>query len=189
MSEHTPERSSTASVTERLKAEADRVRDEVGAVRTEISAAIDERRGGSSKTVDEAAGKLAELRTGLQTDLEALLARAPEREELVARGAPIAGGVAAGAAALAGSVVGLKRRGARRKRQRDLTEQAQAVAAAIRGLDTDEDRETSSGRGRLLALVFVVGAAAAAAFVARQTGRSTPDPLADPWSRDADPTG
>lgn len=171
-----PESSAQTSLTDRFKAEAERAKNSVADVRGQISEAIDERRGGKATSVDDATTKLEELRRGMDRDIAALSARAPRREELVRQVAPVGAGIVAAVGVLGGGTKLAKKRGAKRRHERGLRQQAEAVAAAIQRLD--EPEEESSGRGWLgiLGLVVIGAVAAGAAVILRDRGNEDDGP-------------
>jgi len=151
---------------EAVKAEAERAKNTVDEVKQEIGTALEERRGGPATSVEDAEQKAAELRAGLDRDLRTLTSRLPDPAELSDRARTIGVRTAGALATVAGVVIVAGRRRAGAVREREVTEQAEALAAALARVQeaaTDGDRDTGGGWGRRL--VVLAGAAAAGVAV------------------------
>jgi hypothetical protein len=134
--------------------------------RERVSAAVDERRGGPAESVDDARGKLEDLRGAMDRDLAALRARIPDPEETAARARTIALATGGGLAALITLRAIGRRRKEQRRRHEDLREQAVALARELAKLDSaelvleDSPEEAGHGRRWVLLGIAAVGAAA-----------------------------
>ncbi|MCC5949177.1 MAG: hypothetical protein JJT89_12045 [Nitriliruptoraceae bacterium] len=171
-----------------LKAEIERAKQTVEEVRTELSTATDDRRGGPATDVEDAERKAAALRQGIQRDIAALRARIPETSETVEtakRLGIIAGGTIIGVTTL---TVVLSKRARTRSERKAARRQAIAIAEELRRLDLGELRDaladvdvpeqdaSSPWRRRLVALA---GLASIGAVAYRQL--SDDDEVADPF--------
>jgi|AntRauTorcE11898_2_1112593.scaffolds.fasta_scaffold56586_1 hypothetical protein len=166
---------------EAIKAEAERAKNTVAEVKQEVSAALDERRGGSATSVEDAERKAAELRAGLEQDLRTLGSRLPDPSELSDRARTIAVGTAGTLATVAGVVVVAGRRRAKAAREGEITEQAEALAKALARIQdaaSDGGRDQGGHWGRRG--VLLAGAAAAGAAVWQRT-RGTDELDEDLW--------
>jgi len=155
---------------EAVKAEAERAKNTVDEVKQEIGTALEERRGGPATSVEDAERKATELRAGLDRDLKTLASRLPDPAELTDRARTIAVGTAGTLAAVAGAVVVAGRRRAKAAHEREVTEQAEALARALaraQAAAAEGGEDTGGAWGRRLALL--AGAAAAGAAVWQRT--------------------
>ncbi|MEX2550660.1 MAG: hypothetical protein WD638_10560 [Nitriliruptoraceae bacterium] len=151
---------------EAIKAEAERAKNTVDEVKQEVSAALDERRGGGATSVEDAERKAAALRAGLERDLQTLGSRLPDPADLTDRARTIAIGAAGTLATVAGVIVVAGRRRAKTVQEREITEQAEALAAAlgrIQAAAADGGQDAPGRWGRRL--VVLAGAAGAGAAV------------------------
>lgn len=168
----------TGSPVDRIKAEVERAKQTASEVRSEVSAALEARRGGAPGSPDEASDRLREQRDALSRDLQALRTRTPDPSQIsqrTRRGAIAAGGgVAATVAAVVLGGLVRQRRKARRSADAEVERQAEALARALTRLHdraaTDPDAGRSDAgegeRSRLarttklvLALALAVGSA------------------------------
>lgn len=134
--------------------------DPVDEAKEEVGEALKARRGEPSKDAEEAAKQVAELRTALTRDMDALRSRLPEPSQVSVQ-ARTAGGAAAGGLAAVGALFMLmRRRSARRAAERDVRLQAMALARELSRLELDpEDVVNEGGRGGVLVRIGVVLAA------------------------------
>lgn len=168
---------------DKVKAEVDKAKQTVEEVGKEVSAAVDERRGGPAGSVEDAQQKAATLRAGIERDIAALQARVPDREDVTDRfrtAAIAVGGTIAGIGATA-FLVG--RRRATKARERDLQAQAEAVAAILAraeriGVPADEVDE--DGGGWLTWALLLLGAGGAGAYWWQQRQDAEADDLWGP---------
>ncbi len=171
----------------RAKAEVDRAKESVKEVRTEISSALEERRGGPVTSPDEGAEKLAELRTALDRDVAALRSRVPDPKELpdeTKRNAAVIGGGTL--LTLIGFLV-LKARSAKKKEAEATREHAADIAREILRLQAEAaaepEEDTDEGGGALRWVLLLLGALAGAGGVLwqRQQAAATDEqPIWDP---------
>ncbi len=188
-SPHEPRSGEASGLTDRVRDEADNAREHIARLRTDISAAVDARRGGAATSVDEASTALASLREDLQRDIDTLLTRAPSRQDVTGRAGRIGAGLVAVAGGVTTVVLLARRRTEHRRHEAALREQAEAVAAAIRRLDDpegDDDPGSRSGIVAAAATAAVVAAAAVATWQRRRVSTAGPDDPVPTPSDDGD---
>ncbi|MFP4150377.1 MAG: hypothetical protein ACLFV0_12935 [Nitriliruptoraceae bacterium] len=173
---------------EAAKASVDRAKRTVDDVKKEVSTAVDERRGGPATSVEDAEAKAARLREGIARDLAALQARVPDPEEIgeqVRRTALVVGGSVAGVGTVAFL---LGRRRAHRAEQRQLREQAEALAEVLARAEhiAAEPPGTGSGSGRWRWLLVLTAIATAAGAVLWQRQQASDLDVEDLWGPEPD---
>lgn len=181
------------SLSDRFKQEAERARRGAVDVREQLSAAIDERRGGEATSVEDAKAKLEAARAGIDRDIATLWDRSPQREVLMDQLAPVGAGIAAAAGILGGGTALAKRRSTKRRHERALREEAEAIAAAIRRLDQPDDGSAGRGWLRVLRLMIIGAVAAGAAIAVRRRSDDLgelvegPPPVTRPMTAESGP--
>lgn len=181
------------SMADRFKQEAERAKRGAADVREQISAAIDERRGGEATSVEDAKAKLEAARAGIDRDIATLWDRSPQREVLMDQLTPVGAAIAAAVGILGGGTALAKRRGAKRRHERALSQEAEAIAAAIRRLDQPDDGSAGRGWLRVLRLVIIGAVTAGAAIAVRRRSDDLrgliqgPPPVARPMTAEPGP--
>lgn len=176
--------------TPQIKAELERAKETVQEAKRDVSAAIDQKRGGPAADVDDAERKLAALRSDIDRDITSLRARIPDTDE-VANNAKVAGIVGVGGLAVVGVVITLaKRRGAAKHRDEAIRVQAIALARELARVDAqrlvEEDAEDGGNRRRWW--VAFLGILAAVGAVMWQRTRAAVDiPADDVWGPEEQP--
>ena len=179
------------SPVDRVKAEVERAKGTVDEVKSELSAAMDARRGGPVKTPDEATARLRELRESMGRDVQALQGRAPDptqiSQETRRTTLVVGGGTVAAVTSLAIAMTVRKRRKTRREADAEVRRHAEALARALARieageLDDDEPDDGAGGLGKTLLLAAAVAAAAGGIAVRLRT--SEPPEVFGPGSID-----
>lgn len=173
-----------ASPVDRIKGEVDRAKETLEEVKEEVSAAIDAKRGGPATSVTDALAKTSQLRGDIEQDLATLRARIPDPAELRA-GTKRAVAVVGGGLLVLGSVAAVvRKRQARKARERETREQAAALARELAreltrlGTDGAGDSEGGSGgRWKWLLLALAGAGAFAAWWQRRNSGLELDDAL------------
>jgi hypothetical protein len=180
---------SAGDAAERVKRQveegADKAQREFEAAKADLDAKRRAAEGPPAEDADQAAEQVREIRARLDQDLDALQARIPPRDTLVAQAKTIGGAVAAALAVVAALGAWLKRRG----EEKDLEEEAERAARAIaRHLPdawaeverrrelvvVEEDEDGGLGTGRKLTILALLVAAGVAVYTQLQ-GRDEPD--------------
>ena len=163
---------------ETAKREAASTKDTVAETVKELKAAVDWVAGPPAKDPDEAERQIGELRARLERDVRTLRNRTPQPSQIDPRVKRAAGAVAAVAAAMRLGSAGMRRRGARRDRQREIRDHATWIARELARLDLERvvdevadevsEERHGSGPGRLLLMVLGLLAGLAVTWLARQ---------------------
>jgi hypothetical protein len=180
---------SAGDAAERVKRQveegAEKAQREFEAAKADLDAKRRAAEGPPAEDADQAADQVREIRARLDQDLDALQARIPPRDTLVAQAKTIGGAVAAALAVVAALGAYMKRRSERR----DLEEEAERAARAIarhlpdawaeverrRDLVVVEDQQDDGlGTGRKLTILALLVAAAVAVYSQLQH-RDEPD--------------
>lgn len=129
-------------------------------------------------SVDEAADQASQLRAAVDRDLDALQAKLPPRDQLVAKAKTYGGAAVGVAAVLAAALVRQKQRGEQKRIEREARAHAAAIAPYLPGASSGP--ETTSGRrGKGTLALLAVAGAAVVAFVVSRTSNEAGDP--DIW--------
>ncbi len=183
--------SGVGSPVDRVKAEVERAKNTVEEVKTELSAALEARRGGPAKTPDEAAERLRGLREAMGRDLQALQGRAPDptqiSQETRRTALTVGGGTLAAVTSLAIAMTVRKRRKTRREADAEVERQAEALARALARIEADEPldgADASGGLGKKLLLAAVVAAGAGAGGIAWRLRTGEPPEVFGPGAID-----
>jgi hypothetical protein len=160
-----------------FKAEVERVKHTADDVKSEVAAATDERRGGPATSVDDATTKAATLRAGIERDVASLRTRIPAGEGAKQQaidkartfGPPVGGGIFV----LTAIIVLFKRRGARKRHDAEVREQALALARAMARVEREELETDDSAGGGWLKWLVLASAAAGGGFFAYQRSRES----------------
>lgn len=178
------------SPVDRVKAEVERAKGTVDEVRSELSAALDARRGGPVTTPDEAAARLRELRESMGRDVQALQGRAPDPTQIGQKtrrtALVVGGGTVAAVTSLAIAMMVRARRTTRREADAEVQRQAEALARALARIKAgephdDDGDDTSVPR---MALLLSAAIAAAAGGIAWRLRTSEPPEVFGPGSID-----
>ena len=133
--------------------------DPIDDAKTQVSEALEARKGEPSKDAEEAAAQVGELRAAVTRDVDALRSRLPEPSEVSGQARTVGGVAAGGVAALGAAVLLLRRRAKRREAETRVREQAIALARELARLDLDaEDVVEGRGGGPLVKIGVVVAA-------------------------------
>lgn len=169
---------------EKVKAEVDKAKQTVEEVGKEVSAAVDERRGGPATSVEDAEQKAAALRSGIERDLAALQARVPDREDVTERLRTTAIAVGGAIAAVGATVFLLGRRRASKASERALQAQAEALATVLARAERvsvpAEEADDDDGASWLAGVLLLLGAGGAAAYWWQQRQAAHVDDLWGP---------
>jgi hypothetical protein len=156
---------------------ANKAQREFEAAKADLDAKRRAAEGPPAEDPDQAAEQLRDIRARLDQDLDALEARVPPRDTLVAQAKTVGGAAAAGVAVMAAIGAMLKRRGQKKEADEEAERQAAAIARHLpdawaeverrRARESLEDLledEDGFGAGRKLAILALLVAAAAAIF-------------------------
>jgi hypothetical protein len=165
---------------------AEKAQREFEAAKADLDAKRRAAEGPPAEDADQAAEQVREIRARLDQDLDALEARIPPRDTLVAQAKTIGGAVAAALAVVAALGAWMKRRGA----EKDLEQEAERAARAIARhlpdawaeverrrdlvLVEEEEDDGGLGTGRKLTILALLVAAAVAVYTQLQQ-RDEPD--------------
>lgn len=170
---------SSASPVDRAKAEVERTKEALVRAKDQVSAAVDDKRGGEATSVDDATSKAEKLRREIERDVATLRSRVPDPQDMTDRAKTIGAAVGGGALALGTAVTLLRKRSARKAHEANVREQAIAIARELARIDLDEiaeEVEDGSKGGRAKWVLLLIAAAGAGA-VAWQ--RAQLEPTAD----------
>ncbi len=183
--------SGSGSPVDRVKAEVERAKGTVDEVKSELSAALEARRGGPVETPDQATARLRELRESMGRDLQALQGRAPDPTQIspeTRRNAlAVGGGAVVTVASVAITMIVRKRRKTQREADAEVQRQAEALARALARIEAGEphdDADASGGLGKKLVLAAVLAAGAGAGGIAWRLRTGEPPEVFGPGSID-----
>jgi hypothetical protein len=180
---------SAGDAAERLKRQvedgAEKAQRELDAAKADLDAKRRAAEGPPAEDADQAAQQVRDIRARLDQDLDALEARIPPRDTLLAQAKTIGGAVVAALAVVAAIGAWMRKRSDEAELEQEAERAARAIARHLpdalaeverRREQPDEDDEDGDGlgTGRKLAIVALLLAAAAAVWNQLQ-GRDEPD--------------
>jgi hypothetical protein len=185
---------SAGDAAERIKRQvedgAEKAQREFEAAKADLEAKRRAAEGPPAEDADQAAEQVREIRARLDQDLDALEARIPPRDTLVAQAKTIGGAVVAAVAVLAALGAWMRKRGERQELEEEADRAARAIARHLpdawaeverrreaerrRELADEVEPDDGLGMGRKLAIIALLAAAAGAVWSQLQ-GRDEPD--------------
>jgi hypothetical protein len=185
---------SAGDAAERIKRQvedgAEKAQREFEAAKADLEAKRRAAEGPPAEDADQAAEQVREIRARLDQDLDALEARIPPRDTLVAQAKTIGGAVVAAVAVLAALGAWMRKRGERQELEEEADRAARAIARHLpdawaeverrreaerrRELADEVEPDDGLGMGRKLAIIALLAAAAGAVWSQLQ-GHDEPD--------------
>jgi hypothetical protein len=166
---------------------AEKAQREFEAAKADLEAKRRAAEGPPAEDADEAAQQVRDIRTRLDQDLDALEARIPPRDTLVAQAKTIGGAAVAGVAVVAALTTWLSKRGEEKELEEEAERAARAIARhlpdawaeverrrELAAIEEQLDEDGGLGTGRKLTIVALLVAAAVAIWSQLQ-GRDEPD--------------
>jgi glutathione S-transferase len=166
---------------------AEKAQREFEAAKADLEAKRRAAEGPPAEDADEAAQQVRDIRTRLDQDLDALEARIPPRDTLVAQAKTIGGAAVAGVAVVAALTTWLSKRGEEKELEEEAERAARAIARhlpdawaeverrrELAAIEEHLDEDGGFGTGRKLTIVALLVAAAVAIWSQLQ-GRDEPD--------------
>jgi hypothetical protein len=166
---------------------AEKAQREFEAAKADLEAKRRAAEGPPAEDADEAAQQARDIRARLDQDLDALEARIPPRDTLVAQAKTIGGAAVAGVAVVAALTTWLSKRGEEKELEQEAERAARAIARhlpdawaeverrrELAAIEEHLDEDGGLGTGRKLTIVALLVAAAVAIWSQLQ-GRDEPD--------------
>jgi DNA repair exonuclease SbcCD ATPase subunit len=187
---------SAGEAADRLKRQveqgAEKAQQQLEAAKADLEAKRRAAEGPPAEDADHAAQQVRDIRARLDQDLQALEARLPPRDTLVAQAKTVGGAAAAGVAVVAALGAWMKQRGAKKELEQEAERAARAIARHLPDAIAEVERRRARaeveaelaeddgfGLGRLLAIVALLGAAVGAVLAQRKRA-AEPDLWGDP---------
>jgi hypothetical protein len=164
---------------------AEKAQREFEAAKADLEAKRRAAEGPPAEDADQAAQQVRDIRARLDQDLDALEARIPPRDTLIAEAKTIGGAAVAGVAVVGAFGIWMKKRGEEKELEEEAERAARAIARHLpdawaeverrREAAVEEPEDDGLGTGRKLTIVALLVAAALALWSQLQGRRDEPD--------------
>jgi hypothetical protein len=171
---------------------AEKAQHEFEAAKADLEAKRRAAEGPPAEDADQAAQQVRDIRARLDQDLDALEARIPPRDTLIAEAKTIGGAAVAGVAVVGAFGIWMKKRGEEKELEEEAERAARAIARHLpdawaeverrRDGAVEEPEDDGLGTGRKLTIVALLVAAALALWSQLQGRRDEPDVWGPPPS-------